>query len=765
MAQRFEWAKNFGNSLEETGRSIVHDEKGNSYSTGYFSGTVDFDPGSGTYNLTSSGNEDAFISKLDLNGNFVWAKKISGVNEVLITSITLDKSGNITVLGNFSGTADFNSGSGTYSMTSLGSLDIFICQLDTSGNFNWAKSIGSKFLDDGRNITSDVYGNIYVTGYFKDSVDFDPDTNIYTLISAAVDDIFILKLDSLGSFQWAKQIEGTSVGQGFSIVTDDSSNVYTTGTFYGTCDFDPSANSYNLRSSGNADAFILKLDSSGNFVWAIKFGGNDIDQSHSIALDSSNNIYACGNFKDTVDFDPGNGTFYMNAQTNADVFILKLNSNGGFEWAKKITGPDNIMAYEIKLDNLGNIYAVGNFRGTVDFDPDTSIVQITSWNYDAFLLKLDSAGNYLWAISFGGQHYQRTSSLSIDKSYNIYTMGWFAGTVDFDPDPNNNYNLTYNGYTDIFVLKLSQCSNSSSIEVFESCESFISPSGKYEWTSSGSYRDTLQNASGCDSIMIIGLKIYNHTSNVMIKTACDSLISPSKKFTWYKSGNYTDTLQNSKGCDSTIIIGLTINNSHEDTIKEFSCDTYISPSGKYIWNTSGFYKDTLSSSTGCDSILFIDLTVHTVDTSVSITGNMSLKANALGAIYQWVDCNNSFAAISGKTHQSYTASKIGSYAVIVSQNNCTDTSSCYQLINTGIIGYRESAIFNYYPNPTNGKLFIESQTDSYIKILNTSGQLVFKDEIKNKQKVINLQLLSNGLYYIQFENKHRIFSGKLLISK
>src|SRR5690606_31264873 len=123
-----------------------------------------------------------------------------------------------------------------------------------------------------------------------------------------------------------------------------------------------------------------------------------------------------------------------------------------------------------------------------------------------------------------------------------------------------------------------------------------------------------------------------------------------------------------------------------------------------------------------------------VDVLVHVTGNLSLKANALGAIYQWVDCNNSFSPISGKTHQSFIASKSGSYAVVVWQFNCVDTSSCYQLINTGLEDDAGKVIFTYYPNPASSSLFVQSSTIGNLRLFNTSGQMVYQEEVNIHEK-------------------------------
>jgi len=141
-AQILDWAKSMGGTNLEESVSIAVDDSGNIYTTGYFQGTTDFDPGLGTFNLTSAGVQDIFISKLDASGNFVWAKSIGEISTDIGYSIAIDVSGNVYTAGYFYGTADFDPGAGTFNLTSAGGQDIFISKLDASGNFVWAKSMG-----------------------------------------------------------------------------------------------------------------------------------------------------------------------------------------------------------------------------------------------------------------------------------------------------------------------------------------------------------------------------------------------------------------------------------------------------------------------------------------------------------------------------------------------------------------------------------------------------------------------------------------------
>ncbi|MGZ4035931.1 MAG: SBBP repeat-containing protein, partial [Bacteroidia bacterium] len=429
----FQWVKGTGATSKisvYSGNSIAVDAAGNVYTTGCFIGTVDFDPGAGTYNLTSDTTDNIFISKLDASGNFVWAKEMSGTgssNSGAGTSIVVDATGNVYTTGCFSGTIDFDPGVGIVNLTSgLGGQETFISKLDASGNFVWAKKIsgaGSGDSSFGNSIAIDAADNVYTTGSFQGTIDFDPGAGTFDITSGVGGmDIFISKLDASGSFVWAKQMPcawGAS-GNAGSIAIDAAGKIYTTGYFHGTIDFDPGAGTFNLNAI-NTDIFISKLDASGNFVWAKNMGGSgssDSGYGSSIAVDSADNVYSMGYFYGTVDFDPGVGIDSLTAVGTTNMFVSKLDAYGDFVWAKNIGGSATSYSqgYSLALDIADNVYTTGAFIGTVDFDPGAGIDSLTSnTSGDIFISKLDGSGNFVWAVQMGGaSSYIQGCSITVD---------------------------------------------------------------------------------------------------------------------------------------------------------------------------------------------------------------------------------------------------------------------------------------------------------------------------------------------------------------
>jgi hypothetical protein len=388
------WAKRMGGISGDYSNSIAIDASGNVYTTGYFYGTADFDPGPGTQNLTSAGIVDVFISKLDASGNFVWARKFSSSLVVQSSSIAVDALGNVYTTGSLSGTVDFDPGTGIYNLTPAGVTDIFISKLDAMGNFVWAKSLGSAGSDNSQSIAVDASGNVYTTGYFQGTVDFDPGPGTQYFTSYDDRDIFISKLDASGNFVWAKCIGGAAYDVGNCIAVDASGNVYTIGFFQGTVDFDPGINIYNLVSNGLADIFVSKLDVSGNFAWAKSMGSTGSDWGNSIAVDASGNVYTTGFFEGTVDFNFGTGTQNLTSAGYFDIFTSKLDAVGNFVWAKNMGGPGNDYGEAISVDGSGNVYTTGYFKETVDFDPGINTENLVSaGDLDIFISKFSATAN------------------------------------------------------------------------------------------------------------------------------------------------------------------------------------------------------------------------------------------------------------------------------------------------------------------------------------------------------------------------------------
>ena len=488
----FNWAHTFGSTNYENVFGVTSDASGNVYITGQFNGTVDFDPGPGTQTLSALTGDDGFICKFDAAGNLLWAKTL----DLHCSSIGVDATGNVYVTGNFgSGTHDFDPGPGTFSLPFAAIRDIFVLKLDAAGDFVWAKAMGGSGMDYGTSIAVDAAGNVwtagifsgpvdfdpgpgtqlisgyrfiskldasgnyawakpldgqspkaialdgtgsvYITGFFLDATaDFDPGTGTYNLPNAGGSDVFISKFDASGNFVWAKGMGGADADLSNSITLDASGNIYVTGSFVNSADFDPGTGSTILTTPTNAkDVFVAKLDASGNLVWAKNMGGNDNDQGLCIKVDNLGNVYTAGNFENTADFDPNAGTHTLGSASGIeDMFFSKLDASGNYVWAFALANGPNDATFPCFIIANGddNIYAIGDFYDHVDFDPgpgtqdimsagdeDLFIVHLTPTSLPLTLLQLRAENNdNTVLVRWVTTQEENTASFSVERSAN-----------------------------------------------------------------------------------------------------------------------------------------------------------------------------------------------------------------------------------------------------------------------------------------------------------------------------------------------------------
>lgn len=451
------WARQMGGTSWDQGNANVVDASGNVYITGYFDGTADFDPGPGTFNLSSAGgSRDIFILKLDALGNFLWARRIGGSTGFdQGNSIAVDAAGNVYTTGEFQGVlVDFDPGAGVSTLSAVGGYDIFVSKLDASGNFVWARRLGGSSDDFASKIRLGASGEIHLTGNFQGIADFDPSATTFSM-TAANRDVFVVKLDAAGTLLWAKQMGGVSADVGNSLAVDASGNVFITGFHSGAADFDPGPSTFNLTTAGGLDVFVCKLDASGNFVWAKSMGGPSQDFGKDIALDASGNVLITGRYIGPADFDPGAATF--NLTGNDDLYVCKLDGSGNLIWVKDFQSAGNLEAASLAVDGSGNVYTTGYFSGATDFDPGAGVFTLTPTGKNIYVSKLDGSGNFAWAITVGSSTNNEPMSIALDAADHIYVTGFFCCTSDFDPGA-GTANLTASS-VDVFAIKLSQTSS------------------------------------------------------------------------------------------------------------------------------------------------------------------------------------------------------------------------------------------------------------------------------------------------------------------
>lgn len=706
------------------------------------------------------------LKKYDSAGNIVWSRDLANA-QTNANDITI-KDGFIYVTGTFTDTAHFNPGNAAFTVIPKGSLsmpDVFVAKFDTLSNPVWVRSFGGNRGDYGNGVEVNAGGDVFLTGSVLSRTDFRIDFNPST---AAADTFFynttvnnaivgyVLKLNSSGVFQWVKTFSGNMNVLSQSVALEQNTgNVLLTGRYTGTADFDPSPTvTNNFTSNGSFDIFIVKLTPAGDLMWAKTIGGGVEERVNDLVLDSLNNLYITGAYRNTVDFDPGTGpaeVFQMTAGTTGsyDIYILKLSAAGTFVYAKSIGSEFyDDEGFNMAVGKQGSIYITGTFRGTnVDFDPGPGTFLLsTNVGQDPFILELTLGGAFVWAGDLrGGAIYNFGKAIATDGYRNIYNIGNFNNTVDFDPG-DAIYNMTATNSNQGYLLKLT-C-NTRAYDTLVACDS-ISINGA-TFTTSGNYVQTLPATNGCDSLLHLNITINHSVTNNLSVTSCESYTIDGTVY-YETSGHYNVVLSAASGCDSVVSLDLTIGKS-TDTLVLDHCGPYTYNNESYT--TSGIYTIDLGTTVhGCDSIRVLDLTVNpTPDVAVTRSGN-TLIAQAPAATYQWITCPGN-DVLTGAMGQSYSPTANGSYAVVVTKDGCSDTSACYEVSGLTSIGNLNiNNSLKLYPNPATHNLSIRStysKTIDRLTVFNALGQqVVTYADVKSNEYHINTANLAPGVYFVE----------------
>ncbi len=502
-----EWVFSLGGNSSDNAEKIELDNYNNFYIVGNFHETINYDYYEQNIAITSNGSSDIFIIKYNQQHQLLWAKSLGGPGIDRIKDIKI-KDNYLIITGFFSETVDFDLSSGVYNLTSNGNYDIFLAKYTLNGDLIWAKHFGGVGPDIGRSIWLYNNDDILLAGDFNSTVDFDPSDNnaiLSTMSPSGITDVFFAKYTKEGNFLWVKHIAGNSYSYAQTVAVDNFSNIYLTGTFSKTVDFDPSINVFSVTSKNNSsDIFISKFSPEGNFLWTFSLGSpkNDFITDFSLA---DSNFYIVGHFQDTINFNPFSTSILKVSSGQHDIFLAKYDLFGILQWVNTFGSTGSDLANSCNIDSTNNIWLVGCFSGTVDFDPTPSIQSLTSMgNYDSFIAQFSSNGNLLYLDHLASTGADKAISLSLNKSW-LFLYGSFLNTLNFNISP---YSLTSTGLYDLYIAKYRICLPKT-YYIFDTINQYQSYYFNNQYLStSGIYYDTLTNNYGCDSIVILNLYVY-----------------------------------------------------------------------------------------------------------------------------------------------------------------------------------------------------------------------------------------------------------------
>ncbi|MCC7431558.1 SBBP repeat-containing protein [bacterium] len=447
-----------GGSGEDSGFSLSLDGSENCYVTGYTYST-NFPTTAGAYDTSHNGGNyyDAFVTKLNSSGSsLVFSTYLGGSSDDYGSSLSVDGSGNCYVTG-YTYSSNFPTTAGAYDTSHNGGdyYDAFVTKLNSSGSsLVFSTFLGGGGYEKSHSLSVDGSGNCYLTGNTGSS-NFPTTAGAYDTSSGGNFDAFVTKLNSSGnSLVYSTFLGGDREDISFSLSLDGSGNCYVTGHTYSS-DFPTTAGAYDTSFGGYVDAFVTKLNSSGNsLVFSTFLGGNDHDWCYSLSLDGNGNCFVTGQTISTG-FPTTAGAYDTSHNDNYDAFVTKLNSSGNsLEFSTFLGGSSDEYRPSLSLDGSGNCYVTGRTYST-DF-PTTAGAYDTSHNgnYDAFVTKLNSSGSSLVSSTFlGGSSGDLSYSLSVDGSGNCYVTG-YTGSTNF-PTTVGAYDTLLNSgnYYDAFVVK------------------------------------------------------------------------------------------------------------------------------------------------------------------------------------------------------------------------------------------------------------------------------------------------------------------------
>ena len=536
-AQGFEWVHQIGNnSLGANGNGgyangeyatvVKQHGLGNIYIAGAFSGTnVDFNPSPNQDPFTSSPTgSNIFISQYSSIGAYVWTKVLTGGQMGPTLSICydmeIDSQGNIIIVGQFFGNTDFDPGPGEYYLNTSGlanDSDLFVAKYTSNGDFIWAFKLGSNSVEYFPRIALGANNDIYVTGGFSGTVNFNPN-GVPNTITASNYAAFLAHYTADGEFVWVHRYDGPQDDY-MTDVYVDGDFVYTTGYFYGGCNFQPQGPSLVLFSYSQEDGFVTKHNRlTGELIFAKQFGGSDSDKIARVVV-KNGLIYLAGSFTGNIDLDPGDPVWIFNSSGQHDAFICILDTDGVYQDSRKFGGLGTEAISSIVVNNSGIIHVSGSFQQTVNFGPSS----LTTSGTGGFIVKIDMADPndepVQWVAGLIGSGSLTSADIHVSFSGDVFNVGYFSGSIDFNPGaPVVENTTTGPNDNDIYFLKLSGCpdidlginlngsilsaaySNATSYQWFN-CQTGGTISGAtnatYAPTSNGEYA-VLINLNGCN---------------------------------------------------------------------------------------------------------------------------------------------------------------------------------------------------------------------------------------------------------------------------
>ena len=815
-AQALQWVDHWGGEHND-GFSQIEYFDNEIYAGGTFTGTFSVN---GLTTVSSTQFDDIFFTKYNQNGQLSWIKTIAGASGNILTDLKVDSQGNIILFGRFSGVLDFDPSSNVLNLTSASSNDLFFVKYSNNGSLLWAKNLsaeigGSSFF--GKSLAIDNFDNIYLAGELIGIIDFDPGPNSYLLnTSFGGPSGFFAKYSPQGDFIWAKNFEGglNSYSQIYSINVANNNQIYISGNFINSVDFDPSSNQNNATSTINDyDAFFSSYSANGDFLWVKKFGNSGVEHALQIKSDNNGFLYISGTVtSNNIDFDPSSNVASLN---NNGFFIAKYTTSGDFNWVTNASG--------VKFDLSSAGILTG---GGVEIVQQQDFI-IDSQNFS----RISNNGVTVWEKSAG----YNISDIK-DLGSSIYLSGFIFSPSDVDPGYGVQIvllNGPINGQKDACLTSYFDCSTESPVNsLFVSATnvfcygdstgsaviqgaggvppySYLLSNGQEDSSAtnlnSGYYIGVVYDTNLCEDTSMIEIQQPDFVPATICLVTVDSL-SQNNIIVWDKSVFINQPI------DSFIIhrevqtnvylpLGSVSINDLSQFVDTFRTLYFMSPYWSLGDPNSGTYRYKLQWKDSCGNLSPLS-DFHNTIFMTDINGTFSWPQfytieNGSNPVIQYLLLRDNFNngawqvvnSVSG-TQQSITDPAYASWAAtanykVITQWNftCTSTqinedsnlvlkSDSYISSQSNtlrpVLGMDDNIIkpiVSFHPNPTNDKITLNISdcliNEKYF-IRDNSGRIVKNGILTKTTESIDLSNLTNGIYFM---NSDVIYIQQIIIKQ
>lgn len=710
-----------------------------------------------------------------------WLTTIGGTNSDYIKAVQQDDNGNFYACGTFSGTVDFNPDeTETDEYSATGASAGFITKYASDGTYQWTTVLNGTLNNWVMDLTIMAStSGVYVAGAYSGDIDFDPTPSSVTYTAEESYDAFVAGYDlATGELLQEYVYSGIDAEFATSITSYGYNNIVVAGTFYGQIDFTPDSPGSLYSSAGEADIFIRNFSPAGGAFWTRSIGGtgSDLLNHRTLELDAANNIFLGGSFHDVVDFDPDNtNTYEMTSEGGKDAFLLALNSDAQFQWAKKMGNANDEATTALTIDSTG-IYSAISFTSTIScivgYAGGMPVFEdFTSYGGQDILLTKHTLGGQIIGDSFGhigGDLEDQCNDLITDNDGHVFATGYFMSS-DFDINPQGETQIfgTHGG-KDIFMAAFSDSYDYEWANTYGGSEDDEGVNLLYDSRviyCAGTYRNTVnfdistETTNGQEDFFVLATAIWN-TETEILDFEIPQAIAPAI----IDEGASTIDIVVGYGVDLTSLVptitismGASIDppSGEPQDFTDPRIYTVLAENGSDVqhWtvtvtedpnNETEILAFELAESTGSATI---DPAAGTVDIEVAYGTDLTALEPTITV--------SPGATIDPASGVAQDFSSPVDYTVTA--ENGTDTQIWTVTVTEGVsITELEQTNISLYPNPVTQLLTFDGndQIIHQIKIFNLQGKLLETKTVHTSKGVINMKNYTDGNYVLQLQGKN-----------